>query len=193
MRTAILTSKHQKTGSVMLEFVIAFPLVLVLILAVIQFAHIWTARLVVHYAAYCAARSALVCDESEWKGHDKVGPKRAAELVCAWIGLGESGTEKSIPGWTPIPGSAGVDGRTHVTVTEEPDWNVMAEVEFEFPLIVPIVGRMIGTGATAMPEDTPWFIGNAPNAKDSIWPSLTLKETVWLPKPYKTVTPTRWP
>ena len=43
----------------MLEFVLAFPLILTLMLACMQFAHMWMAKQVVHYAAYCAARAAL--------------------------------------------------------------------------------------------------------------------------------------
>jgi len=52
-------------GSVMLEFVLAFPIVLTLLLGCMQFAHIWMAKQVVHYSAYCAARAVLVCEKSE--------------------------------------------------------------------------------------------------------------------------------
>ena len=55
-----------QSGAVMLEFVIAFPLVLVLMFACIQFSEIWIARMVVHYGAFCAARSALVCKDTEY-------------------------------------------------------------------------------------------------------------------------------
>jgi len=44
-----------------MEFVLVFPLFLVTLLGIVQFAHIWLARLVVQYAAFCAARTALVC------------------------------------------------------------------------------------------------------------------------------------
>jgi len=54
-----------KNGAVMLEFVLVFPVFFVVLMGVIQFAHLWIAKQVVHYAAYAAARAALVsvCDE----------------------------------------------------------------------------------------------------------------------------------
>ena len=51
----------------MLEFVLAFPLILALMLGCIQFAHIWMGRQVVNYAAFCAARAALVSEKSEYR------------------------------------------------------------------------------------------------------------------------------
>ncbi len=49
-----------RSGTVLMDFVMCFPLVLVLMLFIVQFAHLWIARQVVQYAAYQAARSALV-------------------------------------------------------------------------------------------------------------------------------------
>lgn len=77
------------TGAVLAEFVLAFPVVLVLIFAVIQFAHICMARLVVHYAAFCAARSALVhvCSSvPPGVDFDSV-PARAELAACGYPGL----------------------------------------------------------------------------------------------------------
>ena len=55
-----IASARSSSGTVMMEFVIAFPLLVVLMLGIFQFAQIWSARQVVHYAAFCAARAALV-------------------------------------------------------------------------------------------------------------------------------------
>ena len=54
-----------RRGSVMMEFVVAAPILLLLITACVQFAHLWLARLMTNYAAYSAARAALVtvCDQ----------------------------------------------------------------------------------------------------------------------------------
>lgn len=52
--------RQPRRGSVMMEFTIVFPVLLVLLFSCVQFAHIWGAKQVVHYAAFCAARAALV-------------------------------------------------------------------------------------------------------------------------------------
>jgi hypothetical protein len=53
-------SARVSSGTVTMEFVISFPLLVVLMLGIFQFTHIWVARQVVHYGAYCAARAGLV-------------------------------------------------------------------------------------------------------------------------------------
>ena len=52
-----LAKLRGERGSVMMETVIAFPVVLTLILACIQLAHLQMGRMLLHYAAFCAARS----------------------------------------------------------------------------------------------------------------------------------------
>ena len=59
----------------MLEFSLALPLLLLLFFAVIQFTQLWLARVMVHYAAYNAARAMLVSHDSEYQA----SAQRAAE------------------------------------------------------------------------------------------------------------------
>ena len=47
-------------GSVLMEFVIVAPMLLLLIFGIIQFAYIFMAKQLTFYAAYSAARTALV-------------------------------------------------------------------------------------------------------------------------------------
>lgn len=138
----------------MLEFVIAFPVILVLIFACIQFAHIWIAKMVTHYAAFCAARSALVCKSDEY---NNIG-QRAALQVCNWMGSGLLQPKTS--------------------VTDDSPKNVTAMVTGTFSLITPIVGPMIAWSTSGK---------NAGNTSPSGFPTLTLTESVTLPKPYVTV------
>jgi len=67
------------------EFVIVFPVLLLLVLLFIQTTLILTARHVVHYAAFCAARSAIVyipVEDGEY-GDDFVGKAhQAAAIAC---------------------------------------------------------------------------------------------------------------
>ena len=179
----------------MLEFVLAFPIVLTLFLACLQFAHIWMAKQVVHYAAFCAARAALVSTEGEWP---LVG-KRAAEQVCAWVVQGKTAGEpdKQIPGWGVIPGSGGVARKTRLTsLNKVGRWNIEATVEHDFALITPWVGPIIAWGMNPWAsgqqfrEQTPVDeTGNIGDADMVRYPHIRFTERVVLPKPYVTVSP----
>ena len=181
----------RRSGVVTLEFVLAFPLILTLIMACMQFAHIWMGKQVVHYAAFCAARAALVCERSEWQG----AGQQAAEQVCAWVvnGMTEGETDKTIPGWGEIPGSGGVGRKTRVTVDLVGEWNVKAVVEHDFALIIPIAGPMIGwlvnpwDSGSEYAEQRADDTGNTGDADSIRSPHIKFVETVYLPKPYVTV------
>lgn len=184
----------------------AFPLVLVLLLACFQITHLWIARMTVQYAAYCAARAALVSEPSEYNGVNSA-PQRAAEKVCAFIVVGESlaeaGSRISAPydsGGTNvlISGSGAVRRKVHATAEEAPPWNVRASVTLDFALVTPIVGPMIAWGMNPWSADQPWAThldetGNAHIPTDLVpYPHVKMSESVTLAKPYKTVTPTGW-
>lgn len=178
-------------GSIMLEFVLAFPVILTLMLACMQFAHIWMAKQVVHYSAYCAARAALVCEKGEYHGPDKA-PQQAAEQVCAWVGRGmlAGESDKRIPGWGAIPGSGGIHRKTRVTIQEEGQWNIKATVENDFALVFPLVGPMIGWGVNPWQSGSEYLeqhvddTGDIGRADLVQYPHIRFTESVVLPKPY---------
>jgi hypothetical protein len=64
-------------GQAMVEFAIVFPVVFLLFLVIVQTALLMTARQIVHYAAFNAARSAIVGDED-----NEVRAWRAAQIAC---------------------------------------------------------------------------------------------------------------
>lgn len=222
-----------REGSVMLEFALAFPVVLVLMLGCVQFAHIWVARVVVHYAAYCAARSALVtvCDEGSPSQANDSWPKRqeleyegflqnyckngsiglgrdshanseaewaankAASEVCAWVVMGaeNTGNDMQIPNWGKIPGTDAAERKTRATIEEVGEWNILATVEHDFGLIVPIVSMMIAWSMNPWDETNPWRVQTKDVTLDVHkgidvvqYPHIRLTEAVLLPKPYKT-------
>jgi len=189
VRQTLLSADVRASGSVLLEFVIAFPVVLVLIFACVQFAHIWVARMVTHYAAYCAARSTLVCKEEEYPQ----AALKAAQRVCAWVVVGKArdDADVAVPGWGAIEGSGGAERKVRVTVAPEPEWNVTATVYLDFGLITPIVGPIIAWGMNPWSTQSPWSVN--PNhetrgAQDAVpYPHIVLTETVTLPKPYRTL------
>jgi Flp pilus assembly protein TadG len=167
---ADICSSSSQSGSVMLEFVIAFPLVLTLMFACIQFSQIWIARMVSHYAAFCAARSALVCATGEYGG----APVSAAANVCALL-------QQS---W-----SCGNGDRSSTTVGDSPTWNVTATNTYTLSLIAPIAGQIIAWGMNPWDTNAPWSTPAKSNSNtDSLgYPTIQLTESVTLPKPYVTM------
>lgn len=158
-----------RSGAVMLEFVVVFPIVLVLVFGCIQFAQIWTARMVVHYAAFCAARAALVCEESQYP----TVPLQAARQVCLLVNV------------DPDPAAVGAEVRA------TPKWNVTAVVSNKFSLITPIVGPILAWGMNPWDQAVRWTtpLKSEANTDSLGYPTITLTESVTLPKPYKTMSP----
>jgi len=160
-------------------------------MGVVQMAQIWTARMVTHYAAFCAARATLVANDTE--AHQKA--LDAAKQVCAWVAFDDDGANGgNVPGWGDIPHSAGLDKRVRARVMEGgtvgAPWLKGVEVEFDFNLLIPVAGTMIGylsRNATGQSDYKPvmgWTGEHHHGAYSG--PYITLKETVWLPKPYST-------
>lgn len=156
------------SGSVMLEFVIAFPLVLVLVFACIQFSQIWIARMVVHYGAYCAARTTLVCKD----GSNSDAPGKAAKQVCELLRQ---------------PWGAKSGDRNSTEIDSSPQWNVTVTHTHTFSLITPIVGHIIAWGMNPWDDQSPWQSKFGKDIDDLGYPTIQFKETVTLPKPYKTM------
>jgi Flp pilus assembly protein TadG len=156
------------SGSVMLEFVIAFPLVLVMAFACIQFSQIWIARMVVHYGAYCAARSALVCKD----GSSSAAPGNAAQQIAASL-------QQT---W-----SAGSGDRSSIQLNASPQWNVTATHTYTFSLITPIIGQIIAWNMNPWDDKSPWSTSISGNQDSLGYPTIQLTEVVTLPKPYMTM------
>lgn len=89
----VLAAMHDDQGAAAVSFILAFPIFLVLVGIVVQFALIANARIVVQHAAYAAARSAST---SLPDGHpEKV--RRAAQMALAPI--------------SPVAGNVDAEGR----------------------------------------------------------------------------------
>ena len=112
-----------------MEAIICLPVLLLLSLGVVQFAHIWYCRTIVHYAAYCGARAVLTAPS----GLEGRAARSAVETVCAPIAFMNptSGTDFSLPGVTPPPvnNSArsviGGSGAVRYNNTSSPDNNIL--------------------------------------------------------------------
>jgi len=125
-------------GQVMVETAIAFPIQILITLAIMQYCLIAVAKQVVNYAAHAAARAAMV-------GGD---PELAAQIVCSPIAgtncLSQGSTPIFVPGWGNLRRSAQSRLKTSVVLPltnppDDGDKKVTAEVTHDFQLIFPFV------------------------------------------------------
>ena len=136
----------------MMETVIVMPIILLLIFMIIQFAHVWIARQMVVYAAYCGARSLLVISPDDTDPTPQEAVQTAAEIALSWICLADGGanaageTRLDVPGWGEIPGS----GSASRDWRQRNDWRVKAEI-LTYTNSVGVVRYFDGNGT---PEET---------------------------------------
>ncbi len=127
---------RDEQGQVLVETAIAFPIQMLITLAIMQFCLIAVGKQVVNYAAHAAARAVLVGDD----------PTRAAAIVCSPIAgsncTGGSATPIFVPGWGDLPRSAQSQLKTSTSVLDPLDDGnkmVVAQVTHEFELILPFI------------------------------------------------------
>jgi len=123
-------------GQVMVETAIAFPVQMLITLAIMQFCLISAGKQVVNCAAHSAARAVLVDYDAE----------RAAAIVCSPISgstCGAGGFEPIfVPGWGNLPRSRQAQLKTSVRLLnplDDGDKKVTAEVTHQYELFLPFV------------------------------------------------------
>lgn len=206
-----LMKLSSEKGSVLVELVLAMPILFVMTMAVLQFAHIWIARQVVHYAAYSSARSTLT-SRSGRLAHGKA--LDSARSACAWVTFSNGdnqGEELEVAGWGKIPNSGAVNERVRVTTGYEDyynlyfPWESRVTVEFDFPLLMPVVGRMVSylhkqdsdtvaeklaSGEVGFKVGSGWTgqqeVAGDSKSEEGALPFITIRESCILPKPYST-------
>lgn len=89
--TSLPVCRGAGRGQAMVEFVLVMPLLLFAIFIIMQIALICVARHMTHYAAYCAARAAIVNEDADGA---------AALALCPVTGLG-------LPGGLSVPEMSG--------------------------------------------------------------------------------------
>lgn len=210
-------------GTVLMETVLVLPILTILIFAIVQFALIWYARIMTQYAAYNAARAALVYHPGEYresgipgttirtvvteKFKQTEGPCwEAACRTLAWVSSSPDGGSSKIdvPGWyDAIPSSSHIARQVRIIQAESQEMTnapvVKVTVEFDFPLYVPVVGRMLAYFNKVEGEEPSryevwgWNPDAAGAAKldtlhhrDMDVDFIRLRATAILPKPYRT-------
>lgn len=167
-------------GSVLLEALLALPVLLLLTLGVGQLAHIWYCRQIVHYAAEAGARAAVVSSSGDFS----LRARLSAREICSLISFTEetAGTRVTLPGIGEVPGSGDTDARLAGCTAEFSDWVMSCEVSMDVPLLFPVAGPVIGRVLTLFDgvEFKPSF---APGAGDG-YASLRIRQKALVPKPF---------
>jgi len=121
-------------GQALVEYAIIFPVQLMLVLAIIQLAHIFVAKQVLEYSAFCGARAALVDSNAT----------RAACIPISGIagtsGVG-SGGSIDVPGWGILPRSRAAEEKTLVDVRQisvDGSDAILCTVLHDYELRVPV-------------------------------------------------------
>ena len=159
-----LASRH---GTVLMECVLVLPLLTLLIFTIVQFALIWYAQIMTHYAAYNAARAALVYHPGEYTETNKYGKTifqtttgvchDAAMRTLAWVSASPDGGKGAVGifGWSAIPSSSHISDQVRIDAYESKDGivadddsdyslpAVKVKVYFDYPLHVPVIGSML--------------------------------------------------
>jgi len=162
MRIAIPGKKLRKeeSGQAMVEFAVVFPVVFLLCLVIMQTFLLLTARQVVNYAAYCAARSAIVFLPDSGNAAAKKKAERAAIIACWSISpMKDFGSAETFikPIEDIVEGATGIDfalarrynmARSLITVKltpakiTSPHEDVTAEVTYHTVMGIPIANRI---------------------------------------------------
>ena len=165
----------QRTGTVLMESVLVLPILTLLIFATVQFSLIWYAQLMTHYAAYNAARAALVYNPAEYSENgvffDSKGPCwEAAVTSLSWLSSSVDGGSGSvhamIPNWGMVPNSSHIENQVRIDTRESAEGGakepcIKVRLTFDYPLHVPVIGKIISymlntSGSEDMWSPTGW-------------------------------------
>ena len=159
-----------RVGTVLMECVLVLPLLTLLIFAVVQFSLIWYAQLMTHYAAYNAARAALVYNPAEYSEngvfYDSKGPCwEAAVTTLSWLSSSVDGGSGSvhamIPNWGMVPNSSHIENQVRIDKRESAEGGakepcVKVRLTFDYPLHVPVIGKMISYMLNTSGDEDMW-------------------------------------
>ena len=176
------TIRNSQRAQALVEYAIVFPLQLMLTLGIIQLAHIFVAKQVLDYAAFCGARASLV-------GLDDADAMKAAVIPVSRI-AGPSGVAPrpdlvEIPGWGYLRNADAADekmtdphGRFDVaSVSLVSGTGIRCEITHAYELRVPI-GNMVSYALCDV------FLGAEDIVMIGDAPHIRMQATCTLPQPW---------
>ena len=143
-----------------MEFVIVAPMLLLLIFGIIQFAYIFMAKQLTFYAAYSAARTALVYNIKDYTNSRKADdpdssddflPDRgplflAACTIMSWMNFGDGSEDFPFfpKGSADVWWQVRISGKERIVkLGNEKLPTVAVTVHYYCPLLIPLVGDML--------------------------------------------------
>ena len=160
-----------RKGAVLLEFVLCFPILLVLFLFAMQLAQIMITWQVVHYAAYMGARSSMVTNNIQRQSQAEKVVKRILAVVSAspaTSAQNEKGGNKDadrtkdeyckLDGWGYLPDTKYLEKQVDVDIplVDIDPSGVRCTVKFKMFLNVPVAGPLIAFFANPNKKDKDW-------------------------------------
>ena len=138
-------------GAVLMEFVLCFPILVVLFLFAMQLAQIMITWQVVHYAAYMGARSAMTVNNLRRSSQAEKVVKRILAVVSASPADSKDAKDRAadeyakLDGWGYLPDTKYLDKQVSVDVplTDLDPSGVRCTVKFKMFLHVPVAGNLI--------------------------------------------------
>ena len=135
----------------LLEFVLCFPVLIVLFLFAMQLAQILLTWQVVHYAAYMGARSAMTANNVRRKSQAEKVAKRILAVVSFSPSDSKDAKDRApdeyskLDGWGWLPGTKYLEKQVTVDipVLDVDPSGVRCTVKFKMFLNVPVAGRLI--------------------------------------------------
>ena len=166
----------ERKGAVLLEFVLCFPILLVLFFFAMQLAQIMITWQVVHYAAYMGARSSMVTNNLQRQSQAEKVVKRILAVVSASPATasaqnskgGNKGGNKDadrtkdeyckLDGWGYLPDTKYLEKQVDVDIplVDIDPSGVRCTVKFKMFLNVPVAGPLIAFFANPNKKDKDW-------------------------------------
>ena len=143
---------RDRQGAVLLEFVLCFPILLVLFFFVVQIAQIMLTWQVVHYAAYMGARSSMVVNNLQRQSQAEKVVKRILAVVSSSVCDNEGDAKErtkdeycKLDGWGYLPDTKYLEKQVSVDIPllDINPAGVSCTVKFKMFLHVPVAGRLI--------------------------------------------------
>ena len=166
------TFLKERKGAVLLEFVLCFPILLVLFFFVMQLAQIMITWQVVHYAAYMGARSSMVTNNIQRQSQAEKVVKRILAVVSASPTNSAASNKKGdnkdsertkdeyckLDGWGYLPDTKYLEKQVSVDIplTDIDPSGVRCTVKFKMILNVPVAGPLIAFFANPKKKDKDW-------------------------------------
>ena len=168
------TFMKERKGAVLLEFVLCFPILLVLFFFAMQLAQIMITWQVVHYAAYMGARSSMVTNNIQRQSQAEKVVKRILAVVSASPSSsaqnkkdGKDNNKDSertkdeyckLDGWGYLPDTKYLEKQVSVDIPlmDIDPSGVRCTVKFKMFLNVPVAGPLIAYFANPNKKDKDW-------------------------------------